>query len=339
MTSQKSKAAAPKEAVLLPGRVVVVLGTGGTIAGASSTPGDVVGYQAAQRGVAQLLGALGPHAGSVLPQGVRLEAEQVAQVDSKDMSHAVWRRLAERAEAHLERPEVVGIVVTHGTDTLEETAYLLHRVLAPTKPLVMTAAMRPADALLSDGPQNLLDAVGIAATGDETGLSGVLLAIGGRLWAGAEVRKVHPYRLDAFSAGDDGPLAHLEQGALRLLRRWPPQGVPVPALGLAVLAADIWPEVQIVTSHAGADGRIVELLLDAGVQGLVVACTGNGSIHQDLLTTLLRAQQQGVLVLRALRQGEGHIVPGGSNVLPDAGGLTPAQARVEVLLRLLDRRG
>lgn len=321
------------------GRVVVVLGTGGTIAGASSTPGDVVGYQAAQRGVAQLLGVLGPYAAAALPADLQIEAEQVAQVDSKDMSHAVWRRLAERAEAHLARPEVSGVVVTHGTDTLEETAYLLHRVLAPTKPLVMTAAMRPADALMSDGPQNLLDAIGLAASGAPQGLGGVLLAIGGRVWAGAELRKVHPYRLDAFNAGDAGPLAHIEQGGLRRLRSWPPQDGGVSALGLAVLAADIWPEVQIVTSHAGADGRIVELLLDAGVQGLVVACTGNGSIHQDLLTTLLRAQQQGVLVLRALRHGEGRIVPGAASVLPDAGGLTPAQARVELLLRLLDRRG
>ncbi|HNG79755.1 MAG TPA: asparaginase, partial [Burkholderiaceae bacterium] len=170
----------------------MVLGTGGTIAGASSTPGDVVGYQAAQRGVAQLLGVLGPYAAAALPADLQIEAEQVAQVDSKDMSHAVWRRLAERAEAHLARPEVSGVVVTHGTDTLEETAYLLHRVLAPTKPLVMTAAMRPADALMSDGPQNLLDAIGLAASGAPQGLGGVLLAMGGRVWAGAELRKVHP---------------------------------------------------------------------------------------------------------------------------------------------------
>ncbi len=269
-------------------RRVVVLGTGGTIAGTSARPGDHVGYTAAQRGIEELLGSLGPHLGAERLASLALEAEQVAQIDSKDMSHAVWRRLAERAAWHLARPEVVGVVVTHGTDTLEETAYLLHRVLA----------------------------------------------LAGRVWAGAEVRKVHPYRLDAFDAGDAGPLAHIEQGALRRLRTWPAPGGPA-AMGLQVLAADIWPEVQIVTSHAGADGRIVELLLDAGVQGLVVACTGNGSIHQALLAELLRAQQRGVLVLRALRQGSGRIVPGGASVLADAGSLTPSQARVELLLRLL----
>jgi L-asparaginase len=318
-------------------RRVVVLGTGGTIAGTSARPGDHVGYTAAQRGIEELLGSLGPPLGVERSASLALEAEQVAQIDSKDMSHAVWRRLAERAAWHLARPDVVGVVVTHGTDTLEETAYLLHRVLAPDKPLVLTAAMRPADALMPDGPQNLLDAITVAVQGASAGLGGVLLALAGRVWAAAEVRKVHPYRLDAFDAGDAGPLAHIEQGALRRLRTWPAAGGPA-ALGLQVLAADIWPEVQIVTSHAGADGRIVELLLDAGVQGLVVACTGNGSIHQALLAELLRAQQRGVLVLRALRQGSGCIVPGGASVLADAGSLTPSQARVELLLRLLARQ-
>lgn len=315
---------------------VVLLGTGGTIAGTSPRVGDHVGYAAAQRGIESLLESLGPALQAGPGRGLELQAEQVAQIDSKDMSHAVWRRLAERAAWHLGRPEVAGVVITHGTDTLEETAYLLHRVLAPDRPLVLTAAMRPADALMADGPQNLLDAIAVAARGAGQGLGGVMLALAGRVWAGAQARKVHPYRLDAFDAGDAGPLAHVEQGGLRVLRGWPPRGLE--PLGLQVLAADIWPEVQIVTSHAGADGRLVDLLLDNGVQGLVVACTGNGSIHHDLLAALLRAQRQGVGLLRALRQGSGCIVAGDAVGLPDAGSLTPAQARVELLLRLLARQ-
>lgn len=336
-TTRKRKSRGGPAADAATGRPqVVLLGTGGTIAGTSPRVGDDVGYTAAQRSIGSLLETLAPvwQAGS--GGGFDLQSEQVAQIDSKDMSHAVWRRLAERAAWHLARPEVAGVVVTHGTDTLEETAYLLHRVLAPTKPLVLTAAMRPADALLADGPQNLLDALTAASQGAAHGLGGVMLALAGRLWAGAQARKVHPYRLDAFDAGDAGALAHVEQGRLRVLRTWPPAGTP--PLGLQVLAADIWPEVQIVTSHAGADGRLVDLLLDSGVQGLVVACTGNGSIHHDLLAALLRAQRQGVMLLRALRQGSGCIVSGDTVGLPDAGSLTPAQARVELLLRLLARQ-
>src|SRR4051794_38531055 len=110
-----------------PDSVVVVLGTGGTIAGAAATPADLIGYRAGQVGINQLIAAVPPLA------DVPLEAEQLAQIDSKDLSHALWQQLAVRIEAHLARPEVCGLVVTHGTDTLEETAHLLQRVLAPRK--------------------------------------------------------------------------------------------------------------------------------------------------------------------------------------------------------------
>ncbi len=138
---------------------IVILGTGGTIAGTAASPADAIGYTAAQLGVAQLV------AGVPALAGLPLESEQVAQLDSKDMDFATWQRLAQRVAAHLARDEVQGVVITHGTDTLEETAYFLHRVLAPAKPVVLTAAMRPATSLQADGPQNLLDAVTLARSG------------------------------------------------------------------------------------------------------------------------------------------------------------------------------
>jgi L-asparaginase len=312
-------------------RHIVVLGTGGTLAGTASSADDNVGYTAGQVAVSQLLAAV-PALQRRSSEGWVIESEQVAQIDSKDMGHAVWRRLAERVQHHLERPEVDGLVVTHGTDTLEETGYLLQRVLAPVKPVVLTAAMRPSSAAQPDGPQNLADAVTVAGL---PGALGVVAVLAGKVWWGTEVRKVHPYRLDAFDAGDAGPLAHIEEGRLRQLRDWP-TGT---ALGLQVLAADIWPEVQIVVSHAGADGRMVDLLMEAGVQGLVVAATGNGTVHQDLQAALLRAQSAGVAVVRALRGGAGCIVPTGHDLVPDAGALSAVQARIEILLRLLARRG
>src|SRR5690349_18879100 len=172
--------------------ITVLLGTGGTIAGTSARAGDNVGYTAAQLAIGDLLAAVPGLAG--LP----LESEQVAQLDSKDMSHAVWQRLAERVAAHLARPEVGGIVITHGTDTLEETAYFLQRLLAPAKPVVLTAAMRPATALQADGPQNVLDAVAVART---DGARGVVSVAAGAVHGAREVRKVHTYRLDAFGSG------------------------------------------------------------------------------------------------------------------------------------------
>jgi L-asparaginase len=170
-------------------RKVVVLGTGGTIAGTAESATDSVGYRAASLGVQALLDAVPALA------GWPIECEQVAQVDSKDMTLALWLTLAAALHRHLQRPEVYGVVITHGTDSLEETAYFLHRVLAPSKPVVLTAAMRPATSLQADGPQNLLDAVTLAHGGT---LGGVLAVLGGRVFSAVDLRKQHGWRVDAF---------------------------------------------------------------------------------------------------------------------------------------------
>jgi L-asparaginase len=301
---------------------IVILGTGGTIAGTAASATDSVGYSAAQLGVDALVAAVPALAGRAL------ESEQVAQLDSKDMDFATWQRLAQRAAFHLARAEVAGVVVTHGTDTLEETAYFLHRVLAPQKPLVLTAAMRPATSLAADGPQNLLDAV---ATARDASARGVLVAFGGRVWAGAELRKVHSYRIDAFDADDAGPLAMIEEGTLRWFRAAP----RTDALGLARIARDpaSWPRVEIVLNHAGADGRLVDALVAQGVHGVVAAGTGNGTLSASLEAALLRAQAQGVRVLRATRCAAGPVI--GEAAVPSAGALSAVQARVELMLQTL----
>ncbi len=308
---------------------VVILGTGGTIAGASSVAGDNVGYTAAQRSVADLLAAVPPLAGTPV------EAEQVAQLDSKDMDAATWQALARAVARHLARPAVQGIVVTHGTDTLEETAWLLQQVLAPAKPVVLVAAMRPATALAADGPQNLLDAVAVART---PGARGVVAVLAGQVHAADRVRKVHTYRTDAFSSGDAGPLGVVEEGVLRRFTDWP-AGV---ALGLDVLDTDPtqWPWVEIVTSHAGARGDAVRALVAAGVQGLVVAGTGNGSVHRALQQALDQARAAGLQVWPCSRCAGGVLVQAPGAVPSPAAALSPWQARLALQLQLLSvRRG
>lgn len=303
---------------------IVILGTGGTIAGRARDASRHVGYRAAQIAVSDLVDGL------PVPEGFSCDCEQVAQVDSKDMSFAIWRDLALRAEQLLAQDDVAGIVVTHGTDTLEESAYFLHRVLAPGRPVVLTGAMRPATALAADGPQNLLDAIRIAAQPDARG---VLVCMNGVLHAGRDVRKIHPYHLDAFDSGDAGPLGHVEDGALRRLRAWPDGE----ALGTACLGSEVWPRVDIVMSAAGADGALVDALCALGSRGLVAACTGNGTLAAPLEAALLRAQAAGVAVLRSTRIGRGALVDAADArpALPSAGSLTPVQARVELMLRLL----
>ena len=301
---------------------VVVLATGGTLAGTADDAADNVGYRAAQIGIADLLARIPALAGAAL------QAEQVAQVDSKDMGYAIWRRLAERVAYHLDRSDVAGVVVTHGTDTLEETAYLLQRVLAPAKPVVLTAAMRPATALLADGPQNIVDAVRVAL---HPGARGVVAVLAGSIHGALDVRKVHTYRIDAFGSGDAGPIGVVQEGRVTLWRPWPSGE----ALGLGRLALMRPPRVAIVTSHADADGSIVDALRAHGIDGIVVAGTGNGTLHEGLHAALLRARDEGgVQVLRCSRVASGAVLPTGADAFASAGSLTPAQARVELLLRL-----
>ena len=307
------------------GSKVIVLGTGGTIAGTSADAGDNVGYTAAQIGVAALV-----HAVPALAS-LAIEAEQVAQLDSKDMGHAVWRELALRCAHHLARADVCGVVVTHGTDTLEETAWFLQRVLAPAKPVVLTAAMRPATALQADGPQNLLDAVRVARA---PGACGVVAVLAGQVHGARDVRKVHPYRIDAFGSGDAGAIGRIEEGELRLFRPWP-QAEALGLGGLPYADASEWPQVEIVTSHAGASGAVVRALCGIGVRGLVVAATGNGTLHHDLEAALLEAQAQGVAVLRSTRCRDGRVLGTSPDTLPSADDLTPEKARVELMLGLM----
>lgn len=303
-------------------RTVAVLATGGTIAGTAANASDNIGYSAAQLGVKALVDAV--PALSEVP----LLTEQVAQLDSKDMDFAVWTALARRVAALLAREDIAGVVITHGTDTLEETAYMLQRLLAPAKPVVLCAAMRPATALLRDGPQNLLDAVTLAR---EPGARGVLAVLAGTVHSALDVRKVHSYRVDAFGSGDAGPLGYMEEGRLRRLREWPAGE----AIGLECLAKGEWPWVEIVTSHAGARPEGVRALVTAGVKGIVVAGTGNGSLHHALEAALLEAQRAGITVWRSTRCGAGPVQMKPGDGLPAAGTLTPVQARIELMLQLM----
>jgi L-asparaginase len=309
-------------------RKIAVLGTGGTVAGSGDAPQDNLAYRAGTMAIGDVL------AGIPALQGLPLVAEQVAQIDSKDMSLEIWRMLALRCAHWLARDDIAGVVIAHGTDTLEETAFFLQWVLAPAKPVVLTCAMRPATAMFPDGPQNLVDAVAVATTG---GARGVVAVCAGVVHGAADVAKRHTYRLDAFTSGDAGPIGHVEERSLRQLRPWP-DGEPAPALLQRFAAGPVtWPWVEIVTSHAGAGRGLVDALVAQGVAGLVVAGTGNGSLHHELEAGLLAAQAQGVRVLRSTRCVEGRVLATPHDTLPHAGALSPAKARIALLLELLLR--
>ncbi len=319
---------------------LVVLGTGGTIAGTAASDGDNIGYTAAQIGVAHLVQAI--PALAQLP--CELVCEQVAQIDSKDMSFGVWQALLERTKHWLADPIVTGVVITHGTDTLEETAFFLHCTLPrewlASKPVVLTCAMRPATALNADGPQNMLDAVAVALT---PGAHGVVAVCAGTVHTALDVQKIHTYRLDAFSSGDAGPLGYVEEGVVRLLKDWPLAAASMTHNAIKkVVNENNWPRVEILMNHAGAGALIVDALLAqssgghvAPLRGIVVAGTGNGSLHQDLEAALLRAQADGVVVRRSTRCAMGRVIPAPNAAIAHSEGLSPVKARIALMLELM----
>jgi L-asparaginase len=310
---------------------LVILGTGGTIAGRAENSPDNLGYTAGQVDISDLLTGL-PES----PDAAPVITEQLAQIDSKDMDFAVWAMLASRVSHFLAQPDVQGIVITHGTDTLEETAYFLQLVCNPAKPVVLTCSMRPATALAPDGPQNLLDAMTVAR---HAGATGVMAVCAGTIHSALDVQKVHTYQLDAFSSGDAGPLGYVEEGIVRLLRNWPlaQEGRAQAAIKNIADKSSmaVWPRVEIVMNYAGASGAVVEALLAQGVQGLVVAGTGNGSLHYALEAALLKSLEAGVPVLRSTRCLNGRVLAKPGDSIPDSQGLTPVKARVALILRLL----
>lgn len=310
---------------------IVVLGTGGTIAGLAQ--GAAEGrYRAAQKPVGDLL------AGVAVPAGAALQLEQVAQIDSKDMDLPVWQALLKACQVHLARADVSGLVITHGTDTLEETAWLLQALLAPRKPVVLTCAMRPADAPDADGPRNLADALAVAT---DPGACGLLAVCAGRILGAQDVQKFHGSRLDAFGSGEAGDLGRVQAGQVHWLRE-PVATAPVPVLQ-AVLVAAALPRVEIVLSHAAASGAMLDALTDpdtaarhgvAPVRGLVLAGTGGGTLHREIELAARRARAAGVRIVRTSRCADGWPQPRTDDEFPVLA-LSAVKARLALMLDLL----
>ncbi|WP_350029603.1 asparaginase [Caballeronia sp. ATUFL_M1_KS5A] len=306
---------------------VAVLATGGTIAGQAGDSSKTAGYKAGVVGVDKLLDAV-PALGSI----ARIHAEQIASIDSKDMSAALWTQLARRIDELLAQDDIDGVVVTHGTDTLEETAYLLHLTVKSAKPVVLTAAMRPSTALSADGPLNLLNAVTVAASKDAAG-KGVLVAFNNQIHSARDVTKTSTYAVDAFRSPETGVLGFVQDGRVEFQRTV----VRAHTVASEFAVADRWPMVEIVASYADVSRVTVDALVAAGVRGIVVAGTGNGSMHAVLTQALADAVKQGVAVVRASRVGSGHVMRNGAandDALGtvSAGTLNPYKARVLLML-------
>ncbi|SNS65280.1 L-asparaginase [Geodermatophilus saharensis] len=301
--------------------LVTVLATGGTIA----TRADARGVGTARDGGADLVSRLD------LPPGVEVRVEDVLRVGSYLMTLQRVHTLAVRAAEVLRDPDVAGLVVTHGTDTIEETAYLLDLFHADPRPVVVTGAQRPADAPDSDGPRNLTEAVTVAASEGARGL-GVLVAFGGRVFAARGIRKGHTLAADTFTAPDTGPLGWVSTGRIGIESR-PVRG---PALDLAAFdPAGV--RVDVLACHPDADAVALRAFADAGARGIVLEATGAGNANPAVVAAVGELVAAGVVVVTSTRVPAGRVAAlygngGGADLLAagavPSGLLRPSQARV-----------
>ena len=276
--------------------------------------------------------------------GVTFEAEEVARIDSKDMDWGHLVQLAERVTHHLGRDEVSGVVITHGTDTLEESAFFLSRVLPASllrsKAVILTCAMRPSTAEFPDGPQNLRDSVVAALDPLACGLS---VVCAGTIHNALTLQKINTYRLDAFSSGDGGPLGLVEDGRIRWLNRIPSAGWTTHPPACLKTPVTAWPRVELVVNAVSVGGAAVRSLCRysaddvSPLRGIVVAGTGNGTINKDMNAALLAAQTTGIRIAVSTRCPQGNVISGAAtdNWRNPYSGLSAVKARIALTLDLM----
>jgi len=313
---------------------VVVLATGGTIAGAAGS--DVqAGYTSGQVGVEQLLAAV--------PQAKKLavlRGEQISNIGSQDMNDEVWLKLAARVNELTKSPDVKGVVITHGTDTIEETAYFLNLVVKSKVPVVMTAAMRPSTALSADGPLNFFNAVAVAANKDAAG-RGVLVVVNDWIHGASSLTKTSTTAVQTFLSPLSGLIGTVAYGQIEWFRG--PVGRNTVDSEFSVSGVTALPRVDIIMAYENMDGALIDAAVAAGAKGVVIAGVGNGNLTKAAVDTLAKHAKAGILCVRASRVTTGYV---GRNVELDDDklgflaslDLNPQKARVLLRLALLKQR-
>jgi L-asparaginase len=311
---------------------VALIGTGGTIASLGDHPLEVITYV---------------RHGRILEADALLarvpEVERVADVVSIPFSALPstaigprdWLRLVDTIHrVAAEQPDVDGVVVTHGTASLEETAYFLNLALKVPLTVVVTGAQRPATGLSGDGPMNIVGAVRAAGSPAARGL-GVMVLLNDELQAAREVTKTSTMRLQTFRSPDFGVLGHVDEDGVHVYRR--PVRRHAPDTELSVEGLDELPRVDVVLSYAGADGFAIEAAVAAGARGIVMSGFAPGLVPPAQLEALGRARERGVVVVQSTRAGSGRVIHLGSRQVEGVvtgDNLNPWKARVLLMLAL-----
>ncbi len=312
-----------------------LLATGGTIAGAQVSPVQR-GYKAAAFSTEALIAAV-----PQLAELAQLEVEPVVAIGSQDMDPATWLKLAARTQAALDDPAIAGVVITHGTDTMEETAFFLNLVIRSVKPVVLVGAMRPATAISADGPMNLYNAVAVAAQADAGG-RGVLVVANDEIHFAREISKTNTTQLGTFQATARGLAGVVNAGRLHLYG--PPVRRHTAASEFSLRdVGTVLPRVDIIYAFAGLGRELIDAAVKAGALGLVIAGVGDGNLGATALAAAAEAAAAGVAVVRSSRTGGG-VVERNIEIDDDRLGfiaadeLNPQKARVLLQLGLTRTR-
>jgi L-asparaginase len=309
---------------------IIILATGGTIAGAG-TSADRAGYTAGKIPIDDLIGTI-----PTVKKVANITGEQIASVGSQDMTIDIWKKLAVRINEIFKNNEADGIVITHGTDTQEETAYFLDLVLTSDKPVVLTGSMRPATAISADGPKNLYDAITIAANPKSKG-RGVLVSFNEGIYDARDVMKLSTTKTNAFGSPNTGPVGQAYDGRVEFYSK--SEREVKPANPVTITADTKLPRVDIVYMYADAPSDEIDMLIDKKVAGIVIAGVGNGNFNKAYMDAVKRAVAAGIIVCRASRTPSGRVVLHdeinddelGTIVSDD---LTPQKARILLMLGL-----
>lgn len=313
---------------------VVILATGGTIAGAgTSSTGSA--YTSGQVKIEAMIDAV-PNIRSL----ANLRGEQIANVGSQDMSVKVWIDVANRINELLKSKEVDGIVITHGTDTQEETAFFLNLVVKSDKPVVLTGSMRPSTALSADGPLNMYNAVAIAAHPKATGY-GVMVLMNDDIHSAHDVKKMITTPVQTFQSPLEGLLGTCIFGEVEFFHK--PFGRNTTNSEFSIEGVKSLPRVDIVYACADMSPDLIDILVKAGAKGIVIAGVGDGNMNAATLEAAKRATKAGIKVVRASRVPIGAVLIKGEVVDGDYGTvssaeLNPQKARILLMLSLLKDR-
>ena len=310
---------------------ITILATGGTIAGTGANSTTTVGYTAAKVGVEALIDAV-PEVKKV----ANVKGEQVFQIASESMTNDYWLKLAKRVNALLAQPDVDGIVITHGTDTLEETAYFLDLTVKSDKPVVMVGAMRPSTAISADGPVNIYNAVVLAGSKEAEG-KGVLIAMNDEINAARDVTKTNTSLTSTFRSPELGLLGYMQANAPHFYRDTTRRHTA--ASEFDVSALDKLPDVDIVYGYANINPVALDAFVAHGDKGIVYAGVGDGSLGAGIKPSLIETRKKGVVVVRSSRVGNGIVARNGEAnddeldfVVSDT--LNPQTARILLMLAL-----